>query len=183
MASETTNQGGDEVNTVGGLIVGLLVGAMFTVGIFLWNGAPDSPSPVVDAVYVDSLDWMVSRSELVDSIFVLNEALGDSIYWIGGSQDRIIDSLLRELADVPWAWPPHRSDTIRFDTGWQPIVVRGDTIYDPVYKTPDPCAGMVSIEAVEEVAWCEPHWIAGSGEVSVVIILESTWQRLTERSR
>ncbi len=36
-----------------GLVVGLLVGAMFTTGIFLWNGpCPDCPDAPVDTVYV-----------------------------------------------------------------------------------------------------------------------------------
>lgn len=76
------------MKTLSGLIVGLLVGAMFMVGIFLWDESPDSPSPVVDTAYVDTLLdgcnlWLVGETIrwvpgwCADSIAVLNARLTD----------------------------------------------------------------------------------------------------------
>lgn len=43
---------------------------------------------------------------------------------------------------------------------------------------PDPCAGMVSIAAVEEVGFREVDWFVGLEKVTMFMLCDSAWQRL-----
>ena len=146
------------------LLIGYIVLCTFvTIAPRIWRS--DSPETVVDEMRYCYNEGCMRRGELLvmfdgqlrdcaDSIAALNEALGRPVWWDDGHQDSIIDSLKQHIEWL-WALPYYIELAASFDR--------------------DPCAGKVSIKAVDSLFDC---WSSFNG-----ISVWNAWQLIKEGGR